>query len=205
MSTANSKILSRLAKTEEPPRKNLSIPFKVENIDSLDAIARAMTRHSGNTTTRNMLIEDAIESYIQEAITIFSEEGIDLEIETIDDCDTAIFPAQMCEEYKQAFFNDREWRFVRISKRRIPKIKYIALYVGTPQSAISHYAKVAPDGFIFDEEQKKYRIRLDGDPIMLPNPIPLGSTSPMAARSPKYTTIQKLYTASEYRELYTKE
>ena len=67
MSTANQKIMSRLVKIEENARKALSIPFKPQNIEKLDAIAKAMTKHSGNTTTRNMLIEDAIESYIEEA------------------------------------------------------------------------------------------------------------------------------------------
>ncbi len=47
MSVVNQKILSRLAKAEDTPRKPLSIPFKVENIKNLDAIAKAMTRHSG--------------------------------------------------------------------------------------------------------------------------------------------------------------
>jgi len=53
----------------------------------------------------------------------------------------------MGDDYREAFFDDHEWRYVRVAKKRIPKIKYIALYVGAPQSAICHYAAVAPDGF----------------------------------------------------------
>ena len=205
MSVVNQKILSRLAKAEDTPRKPLSIPFKVENIKNLDAIAKAMTRHSGCTATRNMLIEDAVESFIDEAIVILNEEGIELDIEANDDFDTVVFPAQMGEEQKQAFFDDREWRYVRVSKNKIPKIKYVALYVGAPQSAIHHYAKVSSNGFIYVESEDKYKICFDGDPIELPNPIPLGTTSPLAVRSPKYTTLQKLFTANEFRELYTKD
>lgn len=200
MSTANKKIMSRLAKPEETLRKPLSIPFKLENIEKLDAIAKAMTRHSGNTTTRNMLIEDAVESFIDEAIAVFAEEDIDLDIEDNDCFDTIVCPAQMCDEYRQAFFNEREWRYVRVAQQKLDRIKYIALYVSAPQSTISHYAKVA--GFEYDEVRKKYRIKLDGDPIQLPNPVPLGSTSPLAVRSPKYTTLQKLFTASEFKDLY---
>lgn len=200
MSAANKKIMSRLAKPEETLRKPLSVPFKLENIEKLDAIAKAMTRHSGNTTTRNMLIEDAVESFIDEAIAVFAEEGIDLDIEDNDCFDTIVCPAQMGDEYRQAFFNEREWRFVRVAQQKLDKIKYVALYVSAPQSTISHYAKVAE--FVYDEARKKYRIKLDGDPIQLPNPVPLGSTSPLAVRSPKYTTLQKLFTASEFKDLY---
>lgn len=199
MSTANEKILSRLKKHEEPPRKPLSIPFKVDNIKNLDALAKAMTQYSGQTTTRNMLIEDAVESFIQDATVILNEEGIDLNIESDEDFDTVVFPAQMGEDYEQAFFNDREWRYVRIAKARIPKIKYIALYVGTPQSAICHYAVV--DHFEYEESEKKYRIVFDGEPRELEHPVPLGSASPLAVRSPKYTTLQKLLAANEFREL----
>lgn len=205
MNVANKKILSRLTKVEDEPRKALSIPFKLENIKNLDAIAKAMTRHSGATTTRNMLIEDAIEGFIEEAIIVFNEKGIELDIDDRNDYDTVVLPAQMIDEYMQAFFNDHEWRYARISKDRIPKIKYIALYVGAPQSAVCHYAKVAPNGFIYVESEGKYKILLEGDPVELPNPIPLGTTSPMAVRSPKYTTLQKLFTASEFRELYIRD
>lgn len=205
MSTTNERILSRLRKAEAPSRKTLSLSFKTEDLQKLDTIAKVMTKVSGRTTSRNMLIEEAIESYIAEAILTFAEENIDLAIADEDSFDTVIFPAQMGEEYRRAFFEDLEWRYVRIAKNRIPYIKYIALYVGTPQSAICHYAKVAPGGFIYVESEGKYKIRLDGDPIPLPHPIPLGSASPMAVRSPKYTTVQKLFSANEFRELYTEE
>jgi hypothetical protein len=203
MDAANRKILARLKKVEEDSRKPLSIPFKVDNIRRLDLIAKAMTQHSGVTTTRNMLIEDAVESFIEEAVDILAEEGIELDIDDGNDFDTVIFPAQMGEDYQQAFFDDREWRYVRVAKSKISRIKYIALYVGAPQSAICHYARVASNGFTYVESEGKYKIKLEGDPIALPNPIPLGSASPLAVRSPKYTTLQKLFTASEFRELYT--
>ncbi len=205
MSTANSRILSRLQQTVDVPRKMLSIPFKVENISNLDSIAKAMTNHSGNTTTRNMLIEDAIEAFIDEAILTLTENGIELDVAADDDFDTVIFPAQDCDEYRNAFFNECKWYYIRIDKRKIQKIKYIAIYVGAPTSAITHYAKVAPNGFEFIESEQKYCIHLDGAPIQLPAQIPLGSASPLTARSQKYTTIQTLFTAAEYKELYRKE
>lgn len=205
MSAVNEKLKSRLKKAEEPQRKPLSIPFKLDNIQKLDAIARAITRHSDRTTTRNMLIEDAIEGFIEDAISLLADEGIELDVEDDTDFDTVVFPARIEEGYEEAFFNEHQWYYVRVAESRIPKIRYIALYVGAPQSAITHYAKVAPNGFLYDEDEEKYRILLDGDPIKLPSPIPRGSASPLAVRSPKYTTLQKLFSAAEFRELYTQE
>ena len=203
MSAANEKIHLRLTRMQETSRKPISIPFKEENIKRLDSLARAMTRHSGTTVSRNMLIEDAVESYIEEAVTIFSEEGIPLDVDEEPAFDTVVFPAKMDEDYMEAFFNDLEWRYVRVDKNKIPRIKYIALYVGAPQSSITHYATVAPGGFEYVPELGKYRIRLQGGPVELPRPVPLGSASPMSVRSPKYTTLQKLMSANEFRELYS--
>ncbi len=205
MSSVNDKLKSRLKKAEEPLRKPLSVPFKLDNIQKLDAIAKAITQHSDRTTTRNMLIEDAIESFIEDAVALLTDEGIELDVTDNSDFDTVVFPARIEEGYEEAFFNEHQWYYVRVAESRIPKIRYIALYVGAPQSAITHYAKVAPNGFQYDKNEKKYRIILDGDPIKLPNPIPLGNASPLAVRSPKYTTLQKLFTAAEFRELYTQD
>lgn len=205
MSSVNDKLKSRLKKAEEPLRKPLSVPFKLDNIQKLDAIAKAITQHSDRTTTRNMLIEDAIESFIEDAVALLTDEGIELDVTDNSDFDTVVFPARIEEGYEEAFFNEHQWYYVRVAESRIPKIRYIALYVGAPQSAITHYAKVAPNGFQYDKNEKKYRIILDGDPIKLPKPIPLGNASPLAVRSPKYTTLQKLFTAAEFRELYTQD
>lgn len=129
------------------------------------------------------------------------EAGIPLEITDSKDFDTVVFPAQPGREFEEAFFDDREWRFVRVDKAKIPKIQYIALYCGAPESNVSWYSEVA--SFHYEADMGKYRIRLKGEPMKLPRPIPLGNTSPMATRSPKYTTLQKLLAANEFRDLYT--
>ncbi len=203
MSIVTEKVSARLKKREEPLRKPLTISYKVEHIKNLDTLAKVISQQSGQTTTRNMLIEDAVDSFIKETTLFLEEQGIELDIEDDNDFDTVIFPAQMNDDYKQAFFDEHEWRYVRIAKQRIPKIKYIALYVGAPQSAICHYATIAPNGFVYDNSEKKYKIILAGDPVELPHPIPLGSASAQAVRSPKYTTLSKLFTANEFRELYS--
>ena len=212
MSAAGDKILARLQRPDEEVRKPLSIPLKLSSIRRLDDLARVLTQHSGVTTTRNMLIEDAVDSLLEEAAPILESKGIEFTASQADspvsagrladDFDTIVFPAQPGEQYRRAFFTDHEWRFVRVDKRKIPHIRYIALYIGAPQSSIRHYAEVAPDGFHFDPETKKYRIKLNGPPKELPHPIPRGTASPQAVRSAKYTTLERLLSAQDFRSLY---
>ncbi|MCI8594130.1 MAG: hypothetical protein HFF09_02600 [Oscillospiraceae bacterium] len=202
MSIVTDKVSERLKKHEEPLRKPLTISYKMEHIKNLDTLAKVISQQSGQTTTRNMLIEDAVDSFIKETTLFLEEQGIELDIEDDNDFDTVIYPAQMNDDYQRAFFDDHEWRYVRVGKKRIDKIKYVALYVGAPQSSVSHYAKVAPNGFVYDKREKKYKIKLAGDPIELPRPIPLGSTPSQAVRTLKYTTLAKLFTANEFCELY---
>ena len=94
------------------------------------------------------------------------------------------------------------WRKgIKLDKKKIPNIQYLALYVKKPVSAITHYGKVAENGFQLDEEKGKYLIQLEGEPLKLAHEIKLGETVPMATRSPKYTTLEKLKTVQYYNQL----
>ena len=203
MSVINTKIQERLKKIKDVPKKQFAISIKAEHIEQLDTIAKALSLSSGRSTTRTMLIEDAIEGYIVEAISTLEANGIEFESSELpneENYDTAIFPARAVG-FKQAFINESKWYYVRIKEGRIPLIKYIAIYVGTPISKITHYARVAENGFVFDEHEKKYIVKFMGQAIELENPIPLGTISPAATRSPRYTTLQRLLTAEEYKDL----
>lgn len=202
MSYIEKTIKKRLVPMEEQSKKQIMISLKSESIEKLDTIARTLSKQSGRSTSRNMVIEDAIEAYIQDAMQIFEEEGIALEEENADYefYDTVVFPARE-EGFRKAFLDENQWYYVRIQKDRIPKIRYVAVYVGTPVSKITHYAKVAPNGFQYDDIEKKYRIHFEGQAIVLEHPIPLGGISAASTRAPKYTTLQKLLTAEQYKDL----
>lgn len=202
MSNIEKSIKKRLATTVAQPKKQILIALKADNIEKLDSIARTLTRQSGRSTSRNMIIEDAVEAYIQDALEIFEEEGISVETESGENVvyDTVVFPAHE-EGFREAFLDEGRWYYVRVSKERIPNLKYVAVYVGTPISQITHYAKIARDGFEYDENEKKYVIHFEGQAIELENPIPLGGISAASTRAPRYTTLQKLLTAEEYKDL----
>lgn len=149
-----------------------------------------------------MVIEDAVEAYILDANEIFRKNGIELEPlnEEDENYDTVVFPAYE-DGFRETFLDENRWYYVRVRKDRIEKLKYIAVYVGAPRSKITHYAKIAEDGFEYDENEKKYIIHFDGQAIELEHPIPLGSASAASTRAPRYTTLQKLLTAEEYKDL----
>ena len=204
MSIISEKINERLSKPQLPVKRQISLLITDEYVNRLDLIAKVLSSSSGKTTTRNMLIEDAIEAFTLEAEKTFKEKGIDIEDFYDDDnkefFDTVVYPAHN-NGFIKAFLNENLWYHVRINKDRIPLIKYVAIYRGTPESRITHYAQVAQDGYVYDDTYKGYVVHFEGYPIELDNPIPLGSASSASVRAPRYTTLQKLLAASEYSDL----
>lgn len=202
MSYIERSIQNRLSASEAPSKKQVVISLSPESIEQLDAIARTLSKQSGRSTSRNTVIEDAIEAYILDAAEIFRRKGIELETlnEEDEDYDTVVFPGYE-DGFREAFLDENKWYYVRVRKDRIEKLKYVAVYVGAPLSKITHYAKIAEDGFEYDETEKKYIIHFDGEAIELEHPVPLGSASPASTRAPRYTTLQRLLTAEEYKDL----
>lgn len=196
------KILQRLKKVEFPPKKQFVLALDAEVSDQLDQIARALTKSSGRSTTRNALIEEAIELYIEEALATLEQQGVSLGgTEAAEQLfDTVVFSAPE-DAFKQMFLKEHAWKNVRINAAKIPYIRYVAVYISKPVSRITHYAKVNPQSFELDGESGRYTLRLEGEPVALENPVPLGSTPPAAARSPLYTTLQRLLAAREIIDL----
>ena len=200
MSTAKDLILKRLEKPEEPAKKQFLLSLRPELVGSLDQMVRAITRSSGQSVTRGMLIEDAVKAFLDDTIPALEERGIYLEEEETDApyFDTVIFPAHQ-EGFEKAFLGENKWYYVRTRSDKMPKIKFCAIYVGQPTSAITHYAKVSR--FVLDPETKKYIVEFDGKPVELEHPVPLGSAPSASTRAPRYTTLEKLLSAREYGEL----
>ena len=66
--TFNEKIEARLRPLAEPePKKNISVRLSPEQITAMEQIAEAMTRLSGKSVSRNDLILDAVDSFIEDA------------------------------------------------------------------------------------------------------------------------------------------
>lgn len=201
MSTVREKIQLRLKEPENPERRQIALSIQEEKLNQLERIARAMSEHSGRNVSRNMLIDDAIEAYIEEAIQMLTQNDLwPVFCEVDEQFDTVVLPTNE-NGFQEVFLGQHQWYYAKLDKRKVPKIKYLALYVKSPVSAITHYGKVAQDGFRLDEEKGKYLIRLEGAPIKLAHSVQLGETVPMATRSPRYTTLEKLKDAQYYDQL----
>lgn len=198
MNRANKKILERLEPVKEPEKKQFFLTLPLELTERLDRVAKAMTKASGRSVTRNMLIEDAVEAFLDEAVPTLEERGIALEeTEAPDFYDTVVLPAHE-EGFRQVFLTEGSWYPKRVKPERMERIRYVAIYVGKPISAVTHYGKVrefVPDG------EGKYRMELEGAPVELPHPIPLGGINAASVRAPRYTTLERLLAAEEYKDL----
>lgn len=114
--------------------------------------------------------------------------------------DTIIVPAQK-EGFEQVFLGEDSWYSIRIAGGMLDKIRYIAAYQSQPISAITYYApvdRIEPYG-----ESGKYKV-VFSEKAKAIGPIPYGDAPPGAMQGPRYTTFEKLKSASKLSDLLGK-
>lgn len=204
-------------KEEGANQKQISLMINERVLQKADAIVeqfKVLTEGNGNLpSSRNQLIEEAIEEYINAAADVLLKDYL-VNIEEIinnDDIDNEDEATSFSTEwdlffcpaknrgFEEVFLGKNQWYSVRIASWRIPKIKYIACYRGAPYSAITHYAIVKE---IKPFEDGKYIIYFDGDAIPLDNPVILGKSNVMSVRKTRYTSLDRLKNASEVSDLW---
>lgn len=201
---------------EEGSNKQISLTINERVLQKADAIVeqyKSLTDGNGELpSSRNQLIEDAIEEYVNAAADVLLndylvniEEIINQE-DTDNDEDTSVsvkwdlfFCPAKNKGFEEVFLGKRQWYSVRLAAWRIPQIKYIACYRGAPYSAITHYAKVKE---IKPYEDGKYIIQFDGVAIPLETPVILGKSNVMEVRKTRYTSLEKLKNATEISEVW---
>lgn len=113
--------------------------------------------------------------------------------------DTIVVPARLLG-FAEVFLGEDRWYSVRISKDRIPYLKYIAVYQSHPKSAVTYVAKI--DKIVSSPyETGKRMVVFDGCAKQLKRPIPLGEND-LALQSPRYTNHRKLVSASTVGDLF---
>lgn len=198
----------------EGKKRQLTFNAGENLIEAMDKISKVFGQINNQPYPRNSLLEDAVISYINEIdsilreeynISIFADSSEEKQLEKVaerqeKDFDTVVYPGYL-EGFNETFLGEERWFYVRIQKEKIKKIKYIAIYLGSPISAITHYAEVA-DYIPSDKYPGKYIVLLKENTICrLPKKIPLGKCSPAATRAPKYTTLKRLNQAATYQNL----
>jgi len=188
------KIEASLDGINESSKRVISVNFDEGLLEQIDWVLNGFLQ-LGRNCTRNALIEEAVEAYIEEAQEIIAER-----LPVPEDFDMAIFPARN-PGFKEVFLGENQWYAIRINAERIPSIKYVACYRAAPVSGITHYAEVELIDDYEDEPNKKI-VYFKGSAIELPKRVSLGTTKETAMRSPRYTTLQKLLEANEIIDLF---
>lgn len=186
-------------------RKTISVSLKSNQLANLDEMVAYLEKRLNRSFSRQAFIEIAIEAYLAEIKNILNSESEDDFLSDYinpehrkleEDYNTIVLPAR----YKgiETFFEDKEWYWVRIGRKiNVDKLKYVALYIGAPTSAITHYAKIRD----IPEIEGKFKFIID-EPIELPNsPVKLGNIHSASVRSNRYVSLEKLLSAKTYGDL----
>lgn len=142
-------------------------------------------------------IDDQFEAIDQTEVEPFpeiSEEKIEKP-----EWDTLLCAAQE-DGFKRVFLMEHAWYAVRINRKAIPFIKYLAMYQVAPVSKITYYGEVERiEPF---EDTGKYKIFLKGNPIELENPVGLGINPHLKPQGPRYTTLTKILKAKTLDDVF---
>ncbi|KRF04506.1 hypothetical protein ASG89_21925 [Paenibacillus sp. Soil766] len=208
---------------EEGAKRQISLMIDERVLQMTDVVVEQFKGLTGGklVTSRNQLIETAVEEYVKAAAEVLLQDHF-INIEELLDSkdkngedeleeqrlgeeakgtrDLAIFPARN-EGFEQVFLKKQQWYSVRIAEWRIPTIKYIACYRGAPYSGITHYAEVQEIKHF--QNTNKYIIYFKGPAIELEQKVGLGSSDVMEVRKARYSSLDALLKASEVSELWS--
>ena len=192
-------IKSLLIPKTERDRKQVALFLPPHKIEKLDELVKELSQYSNGRVNRNVLIEKAVDNLIKVLPNIIQEYE-KAEEEPID----VVFDTIVCPSMPSGLSfieHEHKWQYIKVDAKKIPFIKYIALYVGAPLSAIMVYAEVERFELeVRPNNQKQYIVHLKG-PIHHIKPIKLGDLNPVTTRGIKYTTLDKLLKAKEYSDI----
>lgn len=113
--------------------------------------------------------------------------------------DTIVVPARD-DGFESVFLGGNCWYSVRISKDRLPDLKYIAGYRVGQIKAVTHYAKIkeiVPYG-----DEGKYKINFVDAAIKLEKPINFAPGKDSSLQASRYTRFDKLHNSTNLSELF---
>lgn len=190
------RIKEKMKEKPDSAKRQISLFLLPKQVEDLDEIVKEINETAYQKITRSGLIELAVDVLIEDANQVLKRRKSKQKEE---DYDLAIFPSD--ETGEATLWEEKKWYYVRIDDKRLPKVKYIALYQGAPFSRIRYYAEVEKFESHPINGKRKYIIYIKGEPKALPNEVHLGNSNPMSTRSTKYTTLEKLKKAKVLADL----
>jgi hypothetical protein len=103
--------------------------------------------------------------------------------------DTLVCPAHS-DGFEKEFLGHNRWYAIRISKKVIPRLKYIALYVTSPVNQISHYGRIR--AIKPWRDSGKYIVLLCGKAKRIG---PIESSSKVHVQAPRFALMARLQRA----------
>jgi len=117
------------------------------------------------------------------------------------DWDTLVCSAKE-DGFRMAFLGQKAWWAVSINDKRLPYVKYIAIYQVAPVSAITYYGEV--DRIVPYENTNKFKIYLKSKPVKLEKEIGLGNNPHLKPQGPKYTKLESIKKAKTLDDIWGK-
>lgn len=179
-------------------KKQVAAYFDELTLERIDMLIKVFSSISDSKSfSRNMLIEEAMNKYLEESEKYLKEEydidiGVLIEEAQLEKYDTVILSSNG-KGFENTFLGETEekcWYPCRISDDREGNLQYITIYRGQPESAITHYAKIKK--FEYSPEKGCKVCFFDGEPIPLPNKITLGNKDSCFFIGAKYTKLESL-------------
>ncbi len=194
-----SNIKTLLVPKKELNKKQVALFLTQEKIEELDQAVKSLSVYSNGKVNRNILIEMAIDDLLESIPKVIKEyEDDNSNVEEVN-YDSILVPSNTSgiDFIKKNKF----WEYVKLDSEKIRYLKYIVFYINAPFSQIMYYAEIKSFEQCFVDNQKKYRVYLKSPLIALDKPVVLGDLSSVYARSIRYTTLDKVKNAKEYKDL----
>ena len=150
-------------------------------------------------TSVDSIINDAINQYLVFAEMKARKRKRTSRVVVTTEIDTIVVPVRE-GGFQKRFTGDNCWYPIRISKKMIPKIKYIAAYQVAPVSAITHIALVKSIEKWQDTHKYIVHFAEPAKEIGPINLIPNGTVK--APQAPRYTSMEKLQNAKTLDEAF---
>lgn len=203
----NNVFFNNLLKKQQDTKKQIALYLDGALVERIDMVIKLFSSISDHKSfSRNTLIEEAIFKFMDEADRFLQEEhgiSIDasLEEERSERYDTVVFSSRG-RGFEGTFMGEDEpscWYPCRVSESREKNLRYVAIYRGSPVSAITHYAKIKE--FRYDQEKGCKVCYFEGEPIELPNRVELGDKMSVFFHGTKYTALEFLLNATQADEV----
>lgn len=105
--------------------------------------------------------------------------------------DSIVVPARLTG-FNEVYLGENRWPNLKVDRRRLAYLKYIAFYQTTPVSAITHYSAIGELSSL--DSVGRYDVTFLGSPNEIV-PVRFTASDICAVQSPRYTTLERILNA----------